>query len=238
MLQAALNGPFTRADHPALPVSPAELAEDAVACVAAGAQTFHLHPRDDEGRESLRAAVVDRVAGTVAERCGAPVGVTTGAWIEPDVGERIRLVRRWREAAFATVNLSEDGAVEVMRALLEAGIGVEAGVWTPADARRLLDSGLAAHVLRVCVEPVELAARDAVAYVDEIHALLDAGGVTRPRLQHGDGESTWVLLGDAVHRGVDTRVGLEDTLREPAGEMTSGNPALVRSAVGLGAGRR
>jgi uncharacterized protein (DUF849 family) len=238
MLQAALNGPFTKADHPALPVSLVELGEDAVACVEAGAETFHVHPRDDEGKESLEAAVVDRVAGTLSDRCGAPVGVTTGAWIEPDVKARIRLVRRWREPASATVNLSEEGAIDIMRTLLEAGIGVEAGVWTPADARRLVESGLGAHVLRVCVEPVDLPARGAVEYADQIHALLDAGGVTPSRLQHGDGESTWVLLTDAVSRGIDTRIGLEDTLQEADGETTSGNSALVRSAVRLGAGHR
>ena len=37
LLQAALNGPFGKDDHPAMPVSARELARDAAACVAAGA---------------------------------------------------------------------------------------------------------------------------------------------------------------------------------------------------------
>jgi uncharacterized protein (DUF849 family) len=44
-----------------------------------------------------------------------------------------------------------------------------------------------------------------------------------------------VLLRDAVCRGLDTRVGLEDTLRGPDGERTTGNKALVRAARELGA---
>jgi uncharacterized protein (DUF849 family) len=48
MLQAALNGPFTKTEHPALPVSVQELARDAAACVAAGAREIHLHPRDSD----------------------------------------------------------------------------------------------------------------------------------------------------------------------------------------------
>jgi uncharacterized protein (DUF849 family) len=39
-----------------------------------------------------------------------------------------------------------------------------------------------------------------------------------------------------VRRGLDTRIGLEDTLSEPNGERTAGNEALVRAARELGAG--
>ena len=123
-----------------------------------------------------------------------------------------------------------------MRSLLDAGVGIEAGVWTVQDAQRLASSGLSERVTRVLVEPVEVAAGDAVAVVAEIHAALDALGVSAPRLQHGDGEATWVLIADAVARGADTRVGLEDTLLEPDGGRTAGNAALVRAARRLGAG--
>ncbi len=44
-----------------------------------------------------------------------------------------------------------------------------------------------------------------------------------------------VLLTDAVRRGLDTRVGLEDTLLGPDGGQTTGNEALVRAARELGA---
>src|SRR6478736_6292810 len=97
LLQAALNGPVTRIDHPAVPEAAEALARDAVACVAAGARAIHLHPRDDSGRESLAAVVVDRVVSHVRAVCGVPVGVTTGAWIEPDAARRVGLVRAWRE---------------------------------------------------------------------------------------------------------------------------------------------
>jgi len=39
------------------------------------------------------------------------------------------------------VNLSEPGAPEVMKALIQAGVGIEAGVWTVEDAERLAASG-------------------------------------------------------------------------------------------------
>ena len=237
LLQAALNGPLGRDDHPAVPLTADELAADAVACVALGAGAVHLHPRDADGRERLDPDVVDDVVAQVRAACGVPVGVTTGEWIEPDLSRRLHLVRRWRAPDYTSVNLSEPGAVQVMQVLLEAGIGVEAGVWTVADAELLVACGLAADVTRVLVEPVDVAPEHAVALVDSIHRALDDGGVAAPRLQHGDSAATWVLLGDAVRRGLDTRVGLEDTVELPDGSPAAGNAALVAAARALGAGR-
>ena len=242
-LQAALNGDRTKAEHPAVLVSAEELARDAAACVAAGARAIHLHPRDLEGRERLDAQIVDEVVEEVRKACGVPVGVTTGAWIEPDLERRLELVGAWRAPDYASVNLSESGAMEIMKALIRGGVGIEAGIWTVEDAERLAASGLGGWVTRILVEPGELQleesedkAADALGLVEDIHRTFDRFGLTAPRLQHGDGEATWVLLTDAVRRGRDTRIGLEDTLYGPDGERTSGNEALVRAACQLGAG--
>ena len=45
-----------------------------------------------------------------------------------------------------------------------------------------------------------------------------------------------MLLRDAIRRGIDTRIGLEDTDAGPDGVRTAGNEALVRAARELGAG--
>jgi uncharacterized protein (DUF849 family) len=230
LLQAALNGPYSKADHPAMPVTAGELARDAAACAAAGSRAIHMHPRDDEGRERLDADVIDAAVVAVREACGVPVGVSTGAWIEPDFDRRLRLIREWTAPDYASVNVSEPGFQDVMRTLLEAGVGIEAGVWSVADAERLAASRYANKVTRVLIEPVDAPPDDAVEIVDEIHAALDRLGLTAPRLQHGDGDATWVLLADAVRRGVDTRIGLEDTDQGPDGTTTAGNEALVRAA--------
>jgi uncharacterized protein (DUF849 family) len=235
VLQAALNGALTKEDHPLVPVSVEDLMRDAVGCVAAGAQAIHLHPRDAGGEETLDGAVVDSVVTEVRAACRVPVGVSTGAWIEPDLELRLELVRAWVAPDYASVNLSEDGAAELMRAVLAAGIGVEAGVWTVEDAERLASTGLGEQVTRILVEPVEVGQAAAFEAVEAIHRALDGFGLTAPRLQHGDGQSTWVLLADAVRRGLDVRIGLEDTLTDPAGVRTAGNAMLVRAARRLGA---
>ncbi|QEC47621.1 hypothetical protein FSW04_08560 [Baekduia soli] len=236
LLQAALNGDRTRAEHLAVPLTAADLARDAAACVAEGAGAIHLHPRDRRGEESLRATVVDAVVAEVREACRVPVGVSTGAWIEPDLDRRVSLVRAWRAPDYASVNVSEPGAPRIMEALLAAGVGIEAGVWSVPDAQRLADSGYADRVTRVLVEPVDAPAATAVATVAAIHDALDALGIGAPRLQHGDGAAAWVLIADAVARGIDTRVGLEDTVNAPDGVRAAGNAALVAAARALGAG--
>jgi 3-keto-5-aminohexanoate cleavage enzyme len=54
MIAVAPNGARkTRHDHPRLPITPAELAQCAADCVAAGASMLHLHVRDATGRHSL-----------------------------------------------------------------------------------------------------------------------------------------------------------------------------------------
>jgi uncharacterized protein (DUF849 family) len=236
LLQAALNGDLTKDDHPALPISVEELVNDAMACVRAGARAFHIHPRDRDGLERLDADVVDRVVVSVREATRVPVGVSTGAWIEPDVERRVALVSLWQAPDYATVNLSEEGAADVMRALIGAGVGIEAGIWTVNDADRLAATGMGDEVLRICVEPVDLEASRAATFVEDIHRALDRLGLAKPRLQHGDGAATWVLLTDAIRRGIDTRIGLEDTQFGPGGQRMTGNEALVQTAHALGAG--
>ena len=236
LLQAALNGPRTKEDHPAVPSSPAELARDAVACVAAGAAALHLHPRDAEGRERLDPEVVQSAVAEIRASCGVPVGVSTGAWIEPDLERRLAHVRAWRGPDYASVNVEEDGFADVMRALLEAGVGIEAGVWSVEDAERLAASGLGGRVLRVLVEIVEPPPEGALQRVADIHRALEDHGLTAPRLQHGEGEVAWAVLTDAVRRGLDTRAGLEDMLTGPDGGPVAGNAAVIGAARELGAG--
>ena len=238
LLQAALNGTLSKDDHPALPVSAEELASDAAACIAAGARAIHMHPRDGDGRETLEAEWVDAAVVAVRDAGGGvPVGVTTGSWIEADPERKLALVSQWSEPDYASVNLAEDGAAEIIAALLERGIGIEAGVWVPDDAERLAASGHAGRVLRVLVEPVFAQTDNWREVVGELHAALDAHAITAPRLQHGIGPVTWPLLEDAVRRGLDTRIGLEDTRENPDGAQTAGNEELVRAArAGFGAG--
>lgn len=160
--------------------------------------------------------------------------MSTGAWIEPDPVRRAVLVSGWREPDMASVNLSEEGAGSVIEALLGAGIGVEAGVWTVDDAEHLAASGVAARIDRVLVEIVH-PTPDPVREVTAIETTLDRLGIGLPRLIHGEEEATWPVLRHAVALGHDTRVGLEDTLHLPDGPVAASNAALVEAVLALSA---
>jgi uncharacterized protein (DUF849 family) len=236
-LQAAVNGDRTKADHPAVPVTQDELIRDVSECLAAGAREFHIHVRDADGSPTFEPGRVDGVASAVRAAGARAAGVTTVAGIEPDLQRKLDLISRWTLPSYSSVNLSEEDAVPVMRTLLAAGIGIEAGVWTPEDAEALVRCGLAGQVTRVLVEPGEAQANagDAIPMVDAIHEILDRAGIGAPRLQHGDGELTWILIEDAVRRGIDTRVGFEDTLYLPDGSRALNNADLVAAARAMGA---
>jgi uncharacterized protein (DUF849 family) len=81
LLQAALNGEH---EHPAAPRTPEELAAQASEAVEAGAQSLHLHPYNDHGREPLGAEPCAAALRTVRAACpGVPVYLSTSAANEP-----------------------------------------------------------------------------------------------------------------------------------------------------------
>jgi uncharacterized protein (DUF849 family) len=244
LLQACLNG--GRAE-PQVPKSAAELAAAAAACVAAGAGSLHCHPRDGAGHESL--APGDVTAAVHAIRAAVPrseLSVSTGLWITGgDVDERARAIAGWTERPdLVSLNVSEDGWTELAALLTERGIGVEAGVWTVADAEALAGSGLVDRwgrgarghgrrqlpVRRILVEPRTPGTSDAVALAADIDAALDAAAIPTPRLHHGTGAATWAVLDAAVARGRDIRIGFEDTFSLPDGSPATDNAALVTAA--------
>jgi uncharacterized protein (DUF849 family) len=227
VLQVCLNG-----DRAAgVPRTPDELAQAARACVAAGAVSIHAHPRDADGHESLDPA--DIAAAARALRAAAPgieLSFSTGLWITGgDVGARLRAVSAWTDTPdLVSLNLSEEGWPQLAAALRGIGVGIEAGVWTALNAHALVASGLEVH--RVLVEPVTENAAEAIALGHEIDAVLDAAGSKVPRLHHGHGPATWAVLDDAVPRGHDIRIGLEDVLTLPDGRRAPDNAALVVEA--------
>jgi uncharacterized protein (DUF849 family) len=242
MLQVTPSGPWGKDVHAAIPVSVRELLADLHACFAAGADAVHLHVRDESGGETLDPSFVVDTCSRVREtatRLGVSVeiGLTTGAWIVPDLAERIAMIREWEGVDCATVNLSEGGFEQVMAAMFDVGIGVDVGLWAPQEMDRLTRSGLLPHVRRVSIEldpgepyflegePSQLA--------QQVNDALDDAGSNCPRLTHGMNDWTWPLVEDAFRRGHATRVGFEDSLLLPDGTTADSNEQLVRAALDI-----
>ncbi|QHC26839.1 3-keto-5-aminohexanoate cleavage protein [Streptomyces sp. GS7] len=239
MLQVCLNGPRTAADSGAVPMSPAALADAARQAVAAGAQDVHVHPKTPCGQDSLSPRVVGPVLTAIREAVDVPVGVTTGAWAEPDPGRRAEQVGSWTVLPdHASVNWHEAGADTVAAALLERGVGVEAGIWAGTDAvERFARSPLAPRVLRVLAEVIgDTAPKSAPATARALLAALAPVPHGRPVLLHGQDGGAWPVLRLAGELGLCSRIGIEDTLLLPDGSPAAGNAQLIAAARDMAGG--
>ena len=231
MIKAALNGNRSRDEHGAIPITPLDLSLEARRAVEAGAAALHVHPRDSAGRESLAIADVAAALSAIRAVCpDVPLGVSTGAWIEPDVSRRLALLADWTGPDFASVNFDELGAEAVARLLLTLDIDVEAGLSTVEAARAFAAFDRARDCLRVLIEPQESETDQAEVTIREIESVLDESSMDLPRLLHGTESTTWALIRIANARGYDTRIGFEDTLVLPDGTLAASNGELVQAA--------
>ena len=233
LIECALNGGRTRAEHAGVPCAPGELADSARGAVAAGARAIHFHVRGREGSESLEAEDVALAVEAVRAAIPAtPFGVSTGAWIVPDVKARYEKVAAWKVLpTFASINFNEEGGVALAELLLSRGVGIEAGVGSPEAVDAFVASGLANRCLRVMFEPEQQDLRVAVDGVERLEKMLDRAGVKIPRLLHGLNRTAWDLIDAAAKRVYDTRIGFEDVLTLPDGSQAPSNASLVAAAI-------
>ncbi|GGU80145.1 3-keto-5-aminohexanoate cleavage protein [Lentzea flava] len=217
MLQACLNGSRTAEEHPALPLTPERLAEDAADVAALGVTSVHLHPRDVIGAPTL---VGPEVATTIATVRAAVPGIEIS--VSTNVpGNRARLIASWAPLAagrpdIASVHVSEPGWRELARALHQVNVGVELVVDIP-DLIGDLPPGAA----RITVTAT---ARNAEELLRQVEPL----GL--PILLHGRDEDAWPVFVHAARLEHGVRMGLEDTLTMPDGRRARNNTELVAMA--------
>lgn len=149
ILAVAPNGARRgKGDHAALPMSVAEIAEEAKACHDAGASLLHLHVRDNAGRHSLdpiayqqAIAAIRRLAGedlviqitTEAAGCfGREVQIETALAVDADsVSLAVREI--------CPTEAEEKSAGDVYRALAEKGVIAQHILYDAADVSRFND---------------------------------------------------------------------------------------------------
>lgn len=231
MIQVAQNGDRPQGAHPALPVTLAEPTRPRAWRLVA---SVHLHPRRPaDGLESLAAQVCDPVVAAIRSAVpGLEISLSTSQLIALDgAADRVEAVCGWRAPPdVVSLNLSEEGSIELGSALLERGIGIEAGIFDLGDAHALLAAPWSDRVTRVLVETIfehdDARAVELASAIDARVAALD-----RPRLWHGDDRATWAVVDAGLAAGHDVRVGLEDSLVERDGTPAPSNPDQVTRAL-------
>ena len=221
--------------HPAVPHTPAQIAAEALAAANAGAQSVHVHPFDDNGRQTLAAEPCAATIQAVRAACpGISISLTTSADVEPNPQRRMALVEAWTETPdLVTANQGEDGILELCELLMARGIGIEAGLLSLDDARRFVAADIAARCIRAMVEPLDADPDVAVAHAEAIERTLAEAGVTLEQVHHGDGIASWAVNRRAIPRRHGIRTGLEDTPVLPDGRMAHSNGDLVAAAAAM-----
>ena len=229
-VQAALNG--NRSDA-IVPATVADLVASAAACIRSGATSIHLHPRDAAGRESLDGRWIDATVAALREAVpGVPVGVSTGAWIEPDLPTQLARIRSWTELPdFASVNFDEPGCREVAALLTEWGIPIEAGLSDETSAKNFAATARTLNILRILIEPQAGQVAAALATVAGIESILEGADLRYPRLLHGVDITAWPMVEAAGERAYATRMGFEDTLLLPDGRPARSNAELLTACL-------
>src|SRR5580704_10708294 len=232
LIEVALNGRRTRAEHARLPCSPVELAIAAKEAVAAGAGAAHFHVRGLDERESLDPDDVARaVAAVRAAIPGIPFGVSTGLWMVRDPRVRHEKVAAWKTFPdFASVNFQEEGGIALAEMLLAKGMGVEAGMGGAAATEKFLESGLAPRCRWVLLEPDQQEMDAALLVVAQIEEMLRGAGIALPIILHGLNRTAWEFIEVAARRGYGARIGFEDVLTLPDGRHASSDAELVAEA--------
>jgi len=94
IITAAVTGAVTMpVQTPHLPVTPREIADEAVRAAEAGAASVHIHARSPEdGRPSAELDVFREIITRIKERSNAVICITTGGSLTATREERIRVV--------------------------------------------------------------------------------------------------------------------------------------------------
>lgn len=229
----------TKADHPRLPMTPAELVDETRQAIAAGADGLHAHIRDRAGRHSLDAGLYrELLAETDRAFPGFFVQVTTEAVGIYSAAQQRALVRdlRPRHVSIGLREILSDGETGLTGDLFGfcAGVGIDVQhiLYDAEDCRdflRLREQGVIpegpAQVLHVLgrysegqvSDPGEVARRA---------ALLDGHPVDWGLCAFGLNETACLL--EVLRLGGKARIGFENNLQQPDGRIAESNAARVQ----------
>ena len=254
VITCAISGALANREQcPAIPYTPEEYAAEARRIVDEGGVMIHIHARTPDGTPSyeiedfraitdaINEAVDDVIINYSTGTIGVPVEkrVAYLRELRPDVAalnmgslNYAKYSRSRKQFVFDMVFQNPfSEIIELLQAMNELGIKPEHecfDIGHVGSLAPLIDMGILKEPLHVdCVMGVTggipPTARNLAAMVDNIPAGSHWGVVGISRQQ-------WMLIGAALTLGGSIRVGLEDNLYLPSGDMARSNGELVAKA--------
>jgi 3-keto-5-aminohexanoate cleavage enzyme len=242
ILTAAIVGAeITRAQTPYLPITAAEIADEAARCRDAGVAVVHLHVRNPDGTPSQSSELFERAIEAVRAKTDVIVQTSTGGAVGMSIDERAGPLACRPEMATlncGTLNFGDDVFVNTRPQIRELARRIRASGSMPElecyevghidEALALLGEGLIApplHFQFVLGVPGGIGARE-----DVIRFMI-------AQLPEG---STWGVAAVGRHQqpmteaalrmGGHARVGLEDNIYLSKGVLSEGSAPLVTRA--------
>jgi uncharacterized protein (DUF849 family) len=256
VVTCALTGVLAnRSQCPTLPYTPAEIGEEARRAYEAGASVVHIHARNDDGTPTFSPQTFARIRDEVRRRSPVLLNFSTGTVLD-DVSEQSTYIRESRPEIAAlnmgTMNYSKYSEkrkgfvfdmvfpntygkiVKLLSAMNEANVKPELecfdtghthGVWP------LLDMGILKPPLQFSFIVNVLGGLPPS--VESLQLQQRIAGEVAPGSEWeviGISHCQWRMLAAALVLGGNVRVGLEDNLYLPGGEMAKSNGDLVEVA--------
>lgn len=257
IITAALTGVLTtRAQSPAIPYTPAEIAEEARRSVEAGASIVHIHGRQPDGRPAFDVETYAQIDAEVRRRCpDVIINYSTGAIgidretrihhicaLRPDMaalnmGSMNYAIYSRKKKQFYHDHVFANPFKDIqyfLEAMNEAGTRPEMECFDSGhinNAQPLIDLGILQppyqfSLIMGVLGGIPAGTKHLVHQVDQL-----------PVDSHwqviGIGQKQWRLAAAAVSMGGNLRVGLEDNLYLPNGDLAQSNGELVAKAAEL-----
>lgn len=238
---AVTGAETTRAQNPALPLTPAEIADAAYDAWLAGASVLHLHVRDKEGKPTQDLKVFKEAIDRVRAKCDIVIETTTGGAVGDTPEERLQPVTLDPDMASldcGTVNFGNEFIVNTLPLMREF-----AALMRERKVRPTLECFDLSHVYasRVLIKEGLLQAPFHYGFVLNV-----PGGVAYEpdvleffvrKLPEG---AFWTAMGigranlpaiyGALALGGNIRVGFEDNVYYAKGVLAKSNAELVERA--------
>lgn len=266
VITCAISGALANRDQcPAIPYTPQEYAAEARRIVDEGGVHIHIHARKPDGTPSYEIEDFTAIHDAIREEVGdaAILNFSTGT-IGVSVEKRIAYLKacppevaalnmgsmnyakyssRRKDFVFSTVFPNPfDEIIELLKAMNELGIKPEhecfdlghvGSLWPLLDMG-VLHAPLHADFVMGVTGGIRPTARNLAAMADNLPDVDAHWGVI------GISRVQWTMLAAALSLGGSIRVGLEDNLYLPDGEMARSNGELIAKArqMTVDAGRR
>ncbi len=255
VITCSISGAIANREQcPAIPYTPAEYAAEARRIADEGGVMIHIHARKPDGTPSYEVedfkAITDAIRGEVGD--AVIINYSTGT-IGVSVEKRVEYLRACRPEVAAlnmgSMNYAKysksrkefvfkmvfanpfEEIIELLCAMNELGIKPEhecfdighVGSLVPLIDMGVLKTPLHVDCVMGVVGGIPPSARNLAAMVDNIPVGSHWGVI-------GISRDQWMLVGAALSLGGSIRVGLEDNLYLPGGEMAKSNGELIAKA--------